>query len=303
MSTTPYTSVSVTGYNANPPPDDGTRNAANQVKYATTKEKLADPLNTALVSINTNVGTAFAAVQTYLAGHIQGLITSNSSGDTAHDIDIAAGVAVDSTGVEVLQLSTAITKRLDAAWVVGTGNGGLDTGTVAADTWYYLHAIKRSDTGVVDVLFSTSATSPTLPTDYDYFRRIAAVRTDASSNILAYIQFGNEFQWVSEVLDVDNATVGTTAALTSLTVPNGITTIAHFAALTRHDTQTPAVYIKNPLVTGVNPNGPTLLSIGIAFSGGSGKSVITDTAGRVNIWATSNGTVLSVVTEGWTDLR
>lgn len=58
----PYTSVTVTGYNANPPPDDGTQTEANRVKWATIKTKLPDPLKTAIEAINTNIGTAFGKV-------------------------------------------------------------------------------------------------------------------------------------------------------------------------------------------------------------------------------------------------
>lgn len=58
----PYTSVSVTNYNANPPPDDASEVPANRVDWAKPKEKLTDPLKTALESINTNIGTAFGKV-------------------------------------------------------------------------------------------------------------------------------------------------------------------------------------------------------------------------------------------------
>ncbi len=38
----PYTSVAVSGYNANPPADDGSATAANTIYWATIKTKLAD---------------------------------------------------------------------------------------------------------------------------------------------------------------------------------------------------------------------------------------------------------------------
>lgn len=56
----PYVSVTVSGYNSSPPSDDGSQTDANSVKWATHKDKLTDPLNTAIASINTNVSAAFA---------------------------------------------------------------------------------------------------------------------------------------------------------------------------------------------------------------------------------------------------
>lgn len=54
----PYTSVTVADYNLNPPPDDGSQTPANEITWAKHKSKLADPLKTAIESINTNVGNA-----------------------------------------------------------------------------------------------------------------------------------------------------------------------------------------------------------------------------------------------------
>lgn len=58
----PYTTVTVSGFNANPPSDDGARTAANQLSWAKHKTKLADPLKTAIESINANLLVAFAKV-------------------------------------------------------------------------------------------------------------------------------------------------------------------------------------------------------------------------------------------------
>ena len=58
----PYTSVSVVNYNASPPPDDGTNSAANEVTWAKPKEKLGDPLKTAIETVDTNVTAAFAKI-------------------------------------------------------------------------------------------------------------------------------------------------------------------------------------------------------------------------------------------------
>lgn len=120
-----------------------------------------------------------------------GLTLSNNASDATNDIDIAAGGMLDDTGQCVMVLSSGITKRLDASWAVGTGNGGLDTGSIA-DTTYWVWLIKRHDTGVTDVLFSTSATSPTMPTNYDYKACLGPI-IRSSSAILTFTQLYDEF--------------------------------------------------------------------------------------------------------------
>lgn len=104
-----------------------------------------------------------------LAGCINGWTYANGS-DATNDIDIAAGGGMDSTDAYWMS-SSALTKRSDAAWTVGTGNGWLDTGVIG-NAYYYIWMIARSDTGVVDSLLSLSASSPTMPANYDFKRLI-----------------------------------------------------------------------------------------------------------------------------------
>lgn len=149
------------------------------------------------------------------AGHINGLTTGNNGTDADHDIDIATGEAAsDDSAPLIMRIASAITKRIDASWAVGTGNGGLDgtessAGTPDADTWYYLWLIMRSDTGVVDALYSESSSSPTMPTNYDHKRLIGAVKTDGSANILAYQQIGDFFLYSVPIRDVNVTNLST----------------------------------------------------------------------------------------------
>lgn len=107
-------------------------------------------------------------------GYIYGLTLSNNVADPTNDMDIAAGEAADEGATPwIIILASTLTKRLDAAWAVGTGNGGLDTGAVGNNV-YYVWLIQRSDTGIVDALFSLSSTSPTMPANYDRKRVIGS---------------------------------------------------------------------------------------------------------------------------------
>lgn len=59
MAYTPYTPVTISGYNNSAPPDDGTTGSNNLISWAGIKTNLTDPLDTAVVSLNTNLVTAF----------------------------------------------------------------------------------------------------------------------------------------------------------------------------------------------------------------------------------------------------
>lgn len=156
-----------------------------------------------------------------LSGYLFGLTLSNNVGDPVNDIDIAVGQASSTETQPVLMtLASTLTKRLDAAWAVGSGNGGLDTGSIA-NTTYHVWLIQRSDTGVVDALFSTSATSPTMPTNYDRKRRIGSIIRESAA-IVGFSQNGDVFLRTTPVNDLANVVLSTTATLAALSVPSGI---------------------------------------------------------------------------------
>lgn len=156
---------------------------------------------------------------------VQGLTYANNGTDATNDIDIATGSAMDATNAVMMVLGSALTKRLDAAWAVGNNQGGLDTGSIA-DTDYFIWLINRPDTDVTDVLFSTSATSPTMPTSYTYKKLIGWFKR-VSSAIVAFNTYEGpggalEFKWKAPTLDVSLvATLTDTRRLDALKVPVG----------------------------------------------------------------------------------
>lgn len=155
-------------------------------------------------------------------GYLYGLTLANNASDATNDIDIATGVAAsDTSPYYLMQLTSALTKRLDANWAVGTGNGGLDTGSIA-NTTYHIWLIQRSDTGVVDALFSASATSPTMPTNYDRKRLIMSIMR-VSGAIRGFVQTGDEVLYKgNSVVDVSATNPGAVATARTVSVPLGI---------------------------------------------------------------------------------
>lgn len=85
----------------------------------------------------------------------RGFITKNNVSDLTNDIDFGPGEcsSSDPLSPESMYLPTTLTKRLDAVWAVGNAAGMLDTGTIT-DITYHFYAIKRLDTGVVDIIAS-----------------------------------------------------------------------------------------------------------------------------------------------------
>lgn len=59
MAENPYTSQTVVGYNDSPPPDDGSRTAANALTWDKHITKIGDPLNAHSAAIDSETQSAF----------------------------------------------------------------------------------------------------------------------------------------------------------------------------------------------------------------------------------------------------
>jgi hypothetical protein len=119
-----------------------------------------------------NYSAYFARNGFLLPNYIGGLALTNGT-DTDHDIDIAAGAAADSTNVEMLPASAARTIAIDNA------ADRVDGSTLDANTVYYI-LIGRDGTAAVAGFSKVT----TIPIDWEAFRVIGAVVTDASANII-----------------------------------------------------------------------------------------------------------------------
>lgn len=134
---------------------------------------------------------AFPVVTSY---NLYGLKLSRDSGDTSHDINVTAGACKDATFAEDMVLVSEITKKIDASWAVGNDAGGLASGeSLSASDCLFVWLIKNPTTGNVDVLISTSASSPTMPSGYTVKRYIGSWKLDASSNLVSARWKGDEY--------------------------------------------------------------------------------------------------------------
>ena len=246
-------------------------------------------------------------VSTFSSGLLYGCTIANNALDATNDIDFSAGKCADSTNVAYMGAS-ALTKRLDAAWAVGTDQGGLFSGAIA-NTTYHCFIIMRPDTGVVDAGFDTSVTAANRPAAYTLYRRIGSiVRTGGA--IRPFVQDGDRFMWNVTSLPADVAQMVTkTKALTAMTLPSGIRVRGLFRlaiAVTTGSSQNENVLVYD----GANAN---IAAEGLFFRTATTDTVIstnveqfTNTSAQVYVEITGNPSTLnttSVSTAGWVDTR
>lgn len=127
-----------------------------------------------------------ATTTTQGISYLDNLVSVSNNVSSPNDtIDFGAGTFTTSSGNQIYL--PAISKKIQSSgsWTAGTGQNGLDAGARAANTFYRTYVIQNNSTGAYDMLFSISATSPTVPSGYtnlgimDY----AFIRVNGSNNI------------------------------------------------------------------------------------------------------------------------
>ncbi|MBY5614200.1 hypothetical protein [Rhizobium leguminosarum] len=283
----------------------------------------ADKIKTTdIAAIRTKLSTyskaevdAAVAVSSGVAGRLYGLGGAQDAGDLNNDMTFQLGEAASAGASPVIMvLASAITKRSDAAWAVGSGNGAMDTGAKPTSSWLHWYAIKRPDTGVVDVCCSASASAPTIggnvPAQYTKYRRIRSTKTDGSGNITADSQDGDEVLWQTAVKENGGAaySTGTTAALVTLAgVPSAFKVRAILNATFTSGTDTVGAFVSSP------DEGDQALGVGNSLfnvsnmqnaseNASAGIEVRTNASGQVRHKAGAAGS-LYLATRGYIDRR
>jgi hypothetical protein len=112
---------------------------------------------------------------------------------------LSANVSVTADEIAVEAAANAYqTLRTVNLTIAGTtvGANGLDTGALAASTWYSVWVIWNGTTTAG--LLSLSATAPTMPSGYTHKARVGWIRTDGTANKypLGFKQYGKSVQYV-----------------------------------------------------------------------------------------------------------
>lgn len=117
----------------------------------------------AKVALSTDLG-ATTELLTLSTGIIKGLPPAWAS-TTAVNFPTETK-ALDSTGAVVITVASGTVN-----WAT-TGLNGLDTGAIAADTWYWAYALRNPSTGATGYIVSTNTSTPTLPSGFTQYRRL-----------------------------------------------------------------------------------------------------------------------------------
>ena len=253
-------------------------------------------------------GTMITVVPNYLTG----VTLSNDSGTPNSKLDIAAGVAADSTNAQMITIG-AFVKSTAGAWVSGTGNDGMGNGlTIADSTWY--HVCLAYNGGTPDVWFDTSAVCANVPSGLSgtLFRRIGSFETNSSAQIFAFNQTGDRFDRALPVLEYQGTPGVTTAASLSFSgVPTGVVVTAILSGYILDATgENSGLYISSLAQTDTAANGTLAITAIIgsapsaeALGGFSGFTVVTNTSAAVRRRVNSTTAALNIITNGWIDSR
>lgn len=252
------------------------------------------------------------------AGYLWGLTLSNNGSDATNDIDIAIGEAASSSTSHssrvILTLNSALTKRLDATWSTGNGNGGRTSSKALANGVWHVCLIRVA--GVEDVGFDSSATCSNLVTDHSatHVRRIGSVLREGSA-IVAFTQDGDTFLRNTAILDASagNATNPGTAAVTrTLSVATGVQVTALVNAKTAQSGTASYVLLTPMSTTDATPSATTAplftffgSNVSAAHWGYGPIQIQTSTSGQIRsrLSASDANTVLYIATLGWIDTR
>jgi len=135
-----------------------------------------DTIDAAVAANTANIATPY------------GMEFSNDASDSANDLSFTAGVRRDSTETQNIA-TVALIKATDAAFGLGTAQGGMPAGLLPKSADYYrIFAIRNTVTGVTDIGFDTSSTAINLlaaavllSAGFTQYRQIGWIRADSAS--------------------------------------------------------------------------------------------------------------------------
>jgi len=196
--------------------------------------------------------------------------------------------------------------------MTSAGDGGLDTGAVAANTWYYPYAITKDD-GTKALIASLNSTAPALPIGYTKWARIGAFRTDGTANKypLKFNQYGRQVRYAPAAgANVTTLPSMASGALGDVSIPTSVAisvsafvppTASKIDVVMRIGNASAALVAPNTSYSGVNtPTNPAPLSVNVSATTWGGAFSASLLLESTNIYYASNASnVLNCY--GWED--
>jgi len=265
-----------------------------------------------------NIDIAALAAQVIAAtpkDYVAGFTTAMNIAAPTTTIDVAPGTARGSSSPVFSTTTISGVLQAAGAWSPGTGGNKLDTGARAALSWYHVFLLRKVAGGEADLLFSLSLAAPTVPPGYEVVTRLKgrAIKTDASSSIIPFINTGNSTDFKTIQQDMLVSSVLTNSYTLTVSVPPGVRARARFYA--RMQGESSVIYVRSPEAAVVTL-GNTVVA---GFVGGIGTSndattnenvsgyceAMTSAAGQVvvqvHVYPGYTGGFASLHTQGWTE--
>lgn len=215
-----------------------------------------------------NIDIAALAAQVIAAtpkDYVVGFATAMNVAAPTTTIDVAPGTARGASNPVFSLASISCVLQAAGAWSPGSGGNKLDAGARVALTWYHLFSLRKIAGGEADLLLSTSLAAPAVPPGYELVTRLKgrALKTDASGNIIPFINTGNSTDWKTLQPDM-SLSMGTPGSFTIIiSAPPGVRVRSrHYASIMGDG---PTIYVRSP-----DANAATLKSLvaGAGFAGG-----------------------------------
>lgn len=240
-----------------------------------------------------------------ITGYIDGLHFEWLGAQDTFRVSAGVCIADDASGSIVLPNDIEITAH--ALWASGDGN--LDTGTVAAG-WYHVFVIDTDAFKSPSLLISASPKEPQLPVGYTKKRRIFSYRAGASPFYPQEMrQIGDEFLWPTQVYEgsaTGNLAFNNPRSWTLSSVPSGVIVEARLTAGWFSGSANATVtFLTSPLITGSRGANSWTFRPNNTNTAMGALSIWTNEQQQIRWESTASGTgaTLEINVEGWLDLR
>lgn len=231
--------------------------------------------------------------------------TGTITSDTVYTVSAGKVCCENASGVQRFRENTSTTTVTNTSSDVG----GLDTGSLAADTWYYIYAVADADSTNFTAIMSVSASAPTNAAAL-YYKLIGCALTDADSDWLPYFWSGNGSD-ITVMWDVpmnETTTVSAAAWSSALDCSSSIPSISTMGIFGLHaedDATVSAIYIR--------PNGSTwsatyvhgiqIQTTGAASAISGQRICMTDSSQQIQYYNDTGDSATGINVEGFIFVR